>query len=140
MDDKSFLGSGMKFPPSINMTTGRFEVSSGEQSVKESVYLILMTQKNERWLRPGFGSEIMSYTFIDTNDTALNLMRRDITSTITMQEPRVSEVNVRIDAGSRPGCLYIDIDYVITGTNTRDNLVFPFYLNADTEEGSNADE
>ena len=39
------LGSGMKFPPQINPATGRFEVVSGQASVKESVYIILMTQK-----------------------------------------------------------------------------------------------
>ena len=37
----------MKFPPQINPATGRFAVSSEEESVKESVYLILMTQKTE---------------------------------------------------------------------------------------------
>lgn len=134
MDDNSFLGSGMKFPPQINKTTGRFEVSSAEKSVKESVYIILMTQKTERWLRPSFGSEIMTYTFAETNATMLGIMRREIISDITSAEPRISDVNVNLDAKSKPGYLIIDVDYTITETNTKDNLVFPFYLNAATEE------
>lgn len=69
MPDKKFLGSGMKFPPQINEATGRFMTSSAEQSVKESIYLILMTQRTERFARPGYGSNLMSYTFMDTNIT-----------------------------------------------------------------------
>ena len=60
MADKAFLGMGMKFPPQINPATGRFVVSTNEESVKESIYLILMTQKSERFLRPEFGSDLLS--------------------------------------------------------------------------------
>ena len=114
MPDKKFLGSGMKFPPQINEATGRFMTSSAEQSVKESIYLILMTQRTERFARPGYGSNLMSYTFMDTNITALNMMRRD--------------------AQTKDGCLIVNIDYMVSETNQRDNLVFPFYLNAEVEE------
>ena len=48
MDEKLYLGTGMKFPPQVNKATGRFVLSSQEENVKESIYLILMTQKTER--------------------------------------------------------------------------------------------
>ena len=135
--EKEFLGSGMKFPPQINPATGRFEVAKGETSIKESVYLILMTQKSERWIRPEFGSSLMNYTFMDTSATMLNVMARDVASDLMSQEPRLADVNVRIDSSSKPGCLIIYIDYLVRQTNVRDNLVFPFYLDTtweDTEE------
>ncbi len=128
---KDFLGSGMKFPPKIDPATGRFVVATGAESVKESIYLILMTQKTERWIRPDFGSSIMSYTFMDTGVTMLNMMSRQISEDIINQEPRISDVEVRIDAKSKPGCLLIYIGYLIRETNTSDNLVFPFYLDTD---------
>lgn len=131
---QDFLGKGMKFPPRINPATGRFEVAEGAVSVKESVYLILMTQKAERWIRPDFGSSLMNYTFMDTNTTMLNMMSRDIAGDLMRQEPRISDVNVRIDANTKPGCLIIYIGYLIRETNVRDNLVFPFYLNTFWEE------
>ena len=134
---KEFLGSGMKFPTQINPATGRFEVAKGETSIKESVYLILMTQKSERWIRPEFGSSLMNYTFMDTSATMLNVMARDVASDLMSQETRLADVNVRIDSSSKPGCLIIYIDYLVRATNVRDNLVFPFYLDTtweDTEE------
>ena len=36
MSERTFLGAGMKFPPQIDPGTGRFAVSSKEQSVKPS--------------------------------------------------------------------------------------------------------
>ena len=131
---QKFLGSGMEFPPQINPATGRFEVSKGAVSVKESVYLILMTQKTERWIRPDFGSSLMSYTFMDTSNTMLNIMAREIASDLMTQEPRIADVNIRVDATEKPGCLIIYIDYLIRETNVRDNLVFPFYLDTTWEE------
>ena len=134
MPDKKFLGSGMKFPPQINEATGRFMTSSAEQSVKESIYLILMTQRTERFARPGYGSNLMSYTFMDTNITELNMMKRDLTEQILTQEPRVGDVEITTDTQTKDGCLIVNIDYVVSETNQRDNLVFPFYLNAEGEE------
>jgi phage baseplate assembly protein W len=124
----NFLGRGMKFPPEINPATGRFVTASGAESVKQSIYLILMTQKTERFLRPEFGSNLMNYTFIDTGLTMLNIISREITKDIVSNEPRVDDVSVEIDSESKRGCLIINIQYRVRENNTVDNLVFPFYL------------
>lgn len=137
MTHKRFLGSGMKFPPQIDKSTGRFVLSAGEQSVKESIYLILMTHRGERWLEPMFGARLLDYSFMDTSPTILGLMKNDLMSVLLEQEPRISDVTVTIDPMVRDGCLLINISYVIAQTNTRDNLVFPFYLNVEPEEESN---
>jgi len=104
-----------------------------EESVKESIYIILMTQKEERFTRPDFGSRILSYTFMDTSVTRINMMARELEETILEQEPRVSEVDVSVDPQLERGCLIINIRYTIAESNTQDNLVFPFYLYAEAE-------
>lgn len=139
MADYGFLGKGMKFPPQINMATGRFVTVSETESVKESVYLILMTQQGERFVRPDFGSSLMSYTFMDINPTSLSLMVRNLTEQILLQEPRVRDVRIVPDPNVRNGRLLIQIDYTISCSNTRDNLVFPFYLNAAAEDRKDED-
>ncbi len=135
MADTNFLGAGMKFPPQVDKGTGRFQVSSQELSVKESVYLILMTNRGERWLRPEFGGQLMSYTFMDTSVTMLSIMAGELKSLILEQEPRVSSLNVEIDPDPRKECLIVNLSYAIADTNRRDNLVFPFYLTADSATG-----
>lgn len=141
MDNKMFLGTGIHFPPGVNPGTGRFLTSTAEQSVKESVYLILMTQRGERWLLPDFGSDLMSYTFMDTSATMLNLLANDLRTTLLEQEPRISDVEIHIDPEVHDGCLFVDVGYLVSETNSRDNLVFPFYLNASAAgEGSDGNE
>lgn len=134
MSEKAFLGTGMKFPPQIDPGTGRFAVSSLEQSVRESVYLILMTSQGERWLEPGFGSQMNSYAFMDTSPTVMRMLSDQLREMILRQEPRISEVEVELDPRQREGCLVISIRYTVAATNREDNLVFPFYLNVTREE------
>ena len=134
MSDNRFLGSGMKFPPQIDAGTGRFALSSGPQSVKESVYLILMTNRGERWMQPGFGGQLMNYTFMDTSSTMLSIMSSELRKLILDQEPRISSIDIQIEPDVANGYLMIDIRYTIAENNTTDNLVFPFYLTVDREE------
>ena len=133
MTGSVFLGSGMKFPPQINPATGRFAVSSGPASVKESIYIILMTHKGERWLEPSFGSGLMRYVFMDLSPTMINICCMQIRADILEQEPRVSDVEVSLEPTPRDGCLLIRIGYTLIAANTRDNMVFPFYINGAEE-------
>ncbi|MBR4515667.1 MAG: GPW/gp25 family protein [Lachnospiraceae bacterium] len=133
MAGKEFLGQGMKFPPQINKATGRFMTVSEDQSVKESIYLILMTSLGERPLREDFGSNLVSYTFMDMSITRLNIMIRTLKDEILNQEPRIDELSIKPDPESGDGRIIFNIEYTVSSTNTRDNIVFPFYLNRNTE-------
>lgn len=127
---QDFLGTGMAFPPRVDPATGRIALSKGLQSIKESIYLILMTQTTERLTRPGFGTDSASYVFMDTNLTQLTIMKRDLTEAILRQEPRVSFVQIDIESEAEQGYVLVNIDYTVASTNQTDNMVFPFYLNA----------
>ena len=131
MENNTFLGSGFKFPLQVNPATGRIVMVDGIQSVRESVYMILMTQKGERFTRENFGSKLLSYTFMDTSITRMNIMANEIEQTLLEQEPRISKVTIKPELDR--GCLIVDIRYTITQNYTEDSLVFPFYLNAEGE-------
>lgn len=139
MADKKVLGTGMKFPPRVNPATGRFEVSTASQSVKESVYLILMTQKTERMVRPAFGSTIVEYTFMDMTETMITMMSRDIRADILTQEPRIADVEIGIEPKQDKGCLLVNISYTLAEGNIKDNMIFPFYLDTEGEEDEEID-
>ncbi len=136
MADSRFLGTGAKFPLQVDPATGRIMTVSGNRSVKESIYLILMTQLTERIVRPDFGSDIMNYAFMDTTTTMMSILRRDLTQTIMQHEPRISDVSIDTEFRSDIGAVIININYLVSAINRRDNLVFPFYLDrgGDVEE------
>ena len=136
MSEKAFLGTGMKFPPQIDPGTGRFALSSMEQSVRESVYLILMTSQGERWLEPGFGSQMNGYAFMDTSPTVMRMLSDQLRDLLLRQEPRIGDAEVEVDPEAQDGCLVVSIRYTVAATNQEDNLVFPFYLNTTREEVS----
>lgn len=127
-ENHTFLGMGIKFPPQVNKATGRFEMVSGNESVKESVYLILMTKKGERFIRPEFGSNLMAYPFMEEDTSVLNLMAAELERDIRKGEPRVRNVLVSVNPDMEEGCLIILVDYTVRETNHKDNIVFPFYI------------
>ncbi len=134
MDDKEFLGVGMKFPPQINPATGRFITVSEEELIRQSVYLILSTQITERPMRPDFGSNMMSLTFFDINIANVNLVKRNVQEQIISQEPRIENVRVNVRQGANKGTIIFEVSYVIRSTMTTDSMVYPFYLNVEPEE------
>lgn len=106
--------SGMKFPPQVNPATGRFEMVAGRESIKESIYVILMTHKGERFAHPDFGSNIMDFTFMENNPTMYHLMMKDLERDIKRNEPRVENVKVELDnADMETGQIYVRVSYTI---------------------------
>ncbi len=133
MEESKFLGTGAKFPLQVDPATGRIMTVSGNRAVKESLYLILMTQITERLVRPDFGSDMMNYAFMDTTNTMMSILRRDLTQTIMHNEPRISDVDVETEYRADKGAVIIYVNYLVASTNSRDNLVFPFYLDRGAE-------
>lgn len=125
MEERERLGCGMKFPPQIDRTTGRFVLADENESIRDSVYLILMTQKGERPARPEFGSRILTYPFTDTNPTTLHVLERQVKETILTQEPRISEVDVEAKFEAQEACMYIDVRYTVARTGKDDRLTIP---------------
>lgn len=136
MAGRDYLGVGMKFPPQIDPATGRVMTASEDRSVKESIYLILMTRKTERLVRPWFGSNIDSYAFMDTGYTMLTMMTHELHDLIMDQEPRLADLDIDIEPQLDNGRLIINIGFVVASTHTRDSLVFPYYLDNAIEEES----
>ena len=64
-------------------------------------------------------------------------MARDLKETILKQEPRISGVDINIIPDNAGGRLMVYIDYLVAESHTRDNLVFPFYLDTVEEQREN---
>ncbi len=134
LSNKDFLGTGLKFPVAVNSVTGRFEMVSDEENIKESIYVILMTQKGERLLMPNFGSRINDYVFEVMSETNLTLMANNVKMVIEAYEKRIKDINIDISKEYlNQGKLILNIKYVVATTNMAGNMVFPFYVQ-DREE------
>lgn len=132
--DKTFLGTGFSFPLQVDTNTGKIVQISGEEDIKQAIYLILMTRKGERVMRPEFGCEIHKYAFETMDFTTLSQMESAVKRALILFEPRITEVEIRAEIDPQSsGKVLIHIDYLVRTTNNPYNLVYPFYLSEGIE-------
>ncbi len=129
---KDFLGVGWAFPP-CTAQDGSTATASYEEDVRQAVWIILSTDWGERVMRPEFGAGLRSFVFGPLSQTVLQQVQTRVQQALVTWEPRINveQVNVTFDPND-PGKLLIAITYRVRVTNTRQNLVYPFFL----EEGA----
>ena len=133
-NDHSFLGTGWSFPPEFDPDMGSIVMVSDEQDIWESLQVILSTAPGERMMFPKFGCGIRKMVFDTVNATFLTQLKELIRFSILHYEPRIILNNVSINGSdANEGLLNIQLDYTIRKTNSRSNMVYPFYL----REGTN---
>ena len=125
---RDFLGTGWKFPIRVN-PRGGLSLSSAEQRIQESIWLILATAPGERQMLPAFGCGIHSYVFAPNNPSTHGHIAHQVRRALTDWEPRIDVQEIRVDApeGS-PNLLLVRVDYRIRSTNVVQNLVYPFFM------------
>lgn len=131
-DKKAFLGTGWSFPPTFNASAGSVEMVSAVDDINQSLHILLSTSLGERVMQPEYGCNLLDYQFEPVNNALIGYLKDLVENAILIYEPRILLENIEI---TRPdsfdlieGKLTISIDYVISGTNSRYNYVFDFYL------------
>lgn len=103
--------------------------SGGEQVVHQSIWLILGTALGERVSRPDFGCAIHDLVFAPINASTLGQLDQAVREALEIWEPRIDLLGVRSEPSQEAeGAVTIAIHYVIRATNSRFNMVYPFYL------------
>ena len=126
MLDNSFLGKGVSLSFDIS-NDGSIRLSSLQELVKESIFIILSTKVGERVMNYNFGCEIHELMFEINNVATQARARMYVTDAIRKWEPRVEIKSVEVESIAKNEII-IDVSYYIKGTNVVDNLVYPFYL------------
>lgn len=128
---RDFLGTGWQFPV-VPDRTGRVDLSTMEEDVRESIRVVLGTAKGERVMRPDFGCGIHDYVFSTVNAAVRNRIATDVEEALVEWEPRIDVLNVEASTDELAmGKLLVGIDYRVRASNNEFNLVYPFYF----EEG-----
>lgn len=125
---RAFLGTGWKFPLNID-EQGSVELVSEDESVAESIWIILSTARGERLMHPEFGCGIHELVFEPNNESTAGLAQFYVQDALSRWEPRIliDEVAVTSDL-SAPSLLLIRVTYRVRTTDSRFNFVYPFYL------------
>ncbi len=133
MTQPSFLGTGWSFPPTFTKGGGDLIVISGVEDIHQSLQILLSTQLGERVMREDFGCDLNTLLFEEVDQGLVNTLTSMVTDAILYHEPRISMDNLDISQDqSQQGLLLISIEYTVRSTNSRFNMVYPFYINEAT--------
>jgi phage baseplate assembly protein W len=136
MDNEvGFLGRGWSFPPEFFSGGAEVEMAAGEEDIRQSLQILLATATGERTMFSSYGCELSRYLFEEVDQSLFNGLRSVVSDSILNNEPRITVDNVDIDqSGNEAGLLLITVDYTISATNNRYNLVYPFYINEASDQ------
>ena len=128
MQDNAFLGQGWAFPPRFSQPGQAPLQLAGQPLVEQAMRLLLQTQPGERVMRPDFGSQLAGQLFDNCDAATRQQLAHSVQDALAKHEPRIDVNDVSVSASPEAGRLDIHIDYNVRQTNTRSNLVYPFYL------------
>jgi phage baseplate assembly protein W len=133
VSQKAFLGVGWAFPPCAE-NDGSTAIAKYEEDVQQAVRIIIGTDWGERVMRPDFGAGLKSFLFGPLSQTTIQRVQTRVQESLIKWEPRIDVESVVATADrSDPGKLTIAVTYRVRSTNTRNNLVYDFYLQEGAE-------
>ena len=127
--DTAFLGTGWAFPPSFDGHTRQARMVSQEHDIRESLHILLSTTPGERLMQPDYGCGLRRMVFEHLNDSTLTETRDVVQKAVLFFEVRITLNAVDVDESEwAEGLLRLTLDYTVRTTNTRTNMVYPFYF------------
>jgi phage baseplate assembly protein W len=129
MKNSSFLGTGWGFPPEFDAHEKKVRMVSADEDIRESLRILLSTTPGERVMNPSFGCGLRTRVFDSVTEGMITEVKDMVERAILFFEPRITlnrvDVLIRDALG---GLIDLHIDYTVRSTNSRSNLVYPFYF------------
>jgi uncharacterized protein len=136
-DDQAFLGIGWGFPPSFTAGGAEVEMVAGHEDVHQSLLILFATVIGERLMDEGYGCDLHSVQFEEINEGLVNGLSAIVSDAILYHEPRVTLDQVDVsESPAEGGLLLVSIAYTVRSSNSRFNMVYPFYVNEATAPGA----
>lgn len=133
MRDRPFLGRGWGFPPEFDSTSRGVRMVAAEEDIDESLRILFTTLAGERVMRPEYGGGMDRHVFARMDATVITMLTGAIRDAVLHFEPRIALEDIEVDAsGEIDGRLLFELRYRVISTNTRNNVVFPFYFSEGT--------
>ena len=133
MTATGFLGRGWSFPPSFSADGGQVAMVADEADIHQSLGLLFATRKGERLMQESYGAALEEWLYEEIDSQLIINLATVIEEAVLLHEPRIVLLDVEINPNAQlAGVLDIQLDYMVPATNSRFNMVFPFYLNEAT--------
>lgn len=129
----NITGVGWAFPPAFDPHTKQVETITGEEEIIQSLQILLGTRPGERILNQRFGCNVNIALFKSITLSEKTVLENIIERAIVDYEPRITANKVDVDVSQAvDGIINIQIDFTIRKTNSRHNIVYPFFIGEGT--------
>ena len=128
--NKAFLGIGWSFPPEFHKHVDALEVKmvAEEEDISESLRILLSTRPGERVMQPDYGCGLHAMVFESIDESTVTELKDIIERAVLFYEPRITLESIDVNTEDElDGKLKIQLNYTVRKTNTRSNIVYPFY-------------
>src|SRR6185503_11704178 len=96
---KPFLGVGWAFPVAADDNRA-IQLAEYEESVRQSILIILGTAKGERVMRPDFGCGIHDLVFQNLSAGTMGRVQQAVRESLLRLEPRIDVTDVTVSSGA----------------------------------------
>ncbi len=127
-DNNSFLGRGWAFPIAFSEGASSVEMVENEKDIEQSLKILLSTMKRERVMFHDYGVDLQEMIFEPLSTSTATILTEKIGHAILFHEPRIVLDGITYDQDVNEGLIILKIEYTIVATNTRTNVVYPFYF------------
>jgi phage baseplate assembly protein W len=125
-----FLGQGWAFPPEFTSGGRNVAMVADIEDIKQSLEILFGTRLNERIMQEDYGCRLDEFMFEETSSETLNRLEYMIKEAVLYHEIRIELNNLQINLDQeREGMLLIELSFTVPSSNSRYNMVYPFYLN-----------
>lgn len=134
--NRAFLGRGWSFPPTFDRAVRGVRMLEHEADIVSSLELLLSTATGERVMVPQYGCNLDELMFESLDTRMRTLMADKVEAAILYHEPRIELERVWLaeEADSLlGGRVMIEITYRVKTTNSRFNIVYPYYRDEGTD-------
>ncbi|PTW52176.1 MULTISPECIES: GPW/gp25 family protein [Rhodovulum] len=131
--DPGFLGRGWAFPPDFDPAEGGARMVEAVEDIEQSLRILFETRPGERVMHPTYGCRIHDLVFEPMTAATARAVETAISRAILFFEARIRLREVRVSFENwAEGRMSVFLDYEVERTNTRHNVVFPFYAQEGT--------
>jgi phage baseplate assembly protein W len=132
----SFLGTGWSFPPEFGPGGAELALVSDVEDIHQALAILFATRQGERPMQESFGCNLDELLFAEIDHGLVNKITSMIHDAILQHETRIELLDLDVSPDpTNAGLLRVSLDYTVLETNSRYNMVFPFYLNEATTPG-----
>lgn len=128
LENKKTLGTGWGFPPQFTRHAKQPHMVSADDDIEQALKILFSTVPGERVMQPDFGCGLKTLVFENISESTITQIKEIVRLAILFHEPRIDLEAIDVVIEDEPGgIIEIELSYTVRGTNSRRNMVYPFY-------------